>query len=315
MSRVHSRMVGSFLAAVRHISCALLLFLSIAPAHYLQGGTNLGGPPALEGSPISWDVILHVQLQGHPGIANLRSEDILEGRLIRPVYYRNEKVVPAGSSIRLVVGKPEVQDHEVTRLRSFLLGVRTLLRIPPERRPHRVIPVRSAIVTLPDGSDVPLKASVIRMGVWKRVQLREYTPAGTVSNGTLFHNRDESTATGGKASSVKETITRQTTKDCPTVLVLHAEEASAPLPLTQARASYAVGEMGSVTLPLDARAHLMLLTDLHASKNRVGDVFWARLVEPIPLNDQLAVPEGSLFEGRITQRKPPRRLNRSVQSA
>jgi hypothetical protein len=57
------------------------------------------------------------------------------------------------------------------------------------------------------------------------------------------------------------------------------------------------------------RAHVSLLTRLSTSLSREGDLFRARLVEPLQIDGTL-VPEGSLFEGRVNRRTPPRRLRR-----
>jgi hypothetical protein len=61
----------------------------------------------------------------------------------------------------------------------------------------------------------------------------------------------------------------------------------------------------------EARARLMLLQPLSAARNQRGDVFLARVLEPVRLGEQIVVPEGGLIQGRIAQRKAPRCLRRA----
>ena len=45
---------------------------------------------------------------------------------------------------------------------------------------------------------------------------------------------------------------------------------------------------------------------MSASKNKVGDVVQARLLEPVLENARVVLPAGTLFEGRVVKRTPPR---------
>jgi hypothetical protein len=48
-----------------------------------------------------------------------------------------------------------------------------------------------------------------------------------------------------------------------------------------------------------------------ASKSRVGDEVAARLIEPLFLNSKVALPVGTMFRGKVSQKTPPRRLSRA----
>ena len=66
-----------------------------------------------------------------------------------------------------------------------------------------------------------------------------------------------------------------------------------------------------MTLSAGTRAKVILLGNLSASKSRPGDMFQARLVEPVHVGDSVALPEGTLLEGKVERNQPPRWLSRA----
>jgi hypothetical protein len=58
-------------------------------------------------------------------------------------------------------------------------------------------------------------------------------------------------------------------------------------------------------------ARVVLLEDLSASGSRPGAIFHARLLEPVFVGSAVALPAGSIFEGKITKSRGPRMLSRS----
>jgi hypothetical protein len=67
----------------------------------------------------------------------------------------------------------------------------------------------------------------------------------------------------------------------------------------------------SMTLSAGTRAKVVLLGNLSASKSRTGDMFQARLVEPVYVGESVALPEGTLLEGKVERNQPPRWLSRA----
>jgi hypothetical protein len=65
------------------------------------------------------------------------------------------------------------------------------------------------------------------------------------------------------------------------------------------------------TVPAGTTVLVDLLTSLHTSKNRSGDVFRARLTEPLVVAGQIMAPEGTVFEGVVGQSKRARRPYRA----
>jgi hypothetical protein len=72
-----------------------------------------------------------------------------------------------------------------------------------------------------------------------------------------------------------------------------------------------ISRSGFETISTGSNARLALLTTLSASKSRAGDPFEAVLVQPMRLDTGQLLPEGTVFEGHVTGRVPPRRLSRA----
>src|SRR5262249_2531960 len=64
-------------------------------------------------------------------------------------------------------------------------------------------------------------------------------------------------------------------------------------------------------LPIGTRFKVVLLGEATASKSKPGDVIQARLLEPVMLNSTVALPAGSLFEGKVLKTIAPRMLSRA----
>jgi hypothetical protein len=85
-----------------------------------------------------------------------------------------------------------------------------------------------------------------------------------------------------------------------------AETSAAPV-----ESSSASGLPGPATLAAGTRAKIILLGGVSASKSRPGDSFQARLVEPVRLDSNVVLPEGTLLGGKVVARTPPRMLSRA----
>jgi hypothetical protein len=65
------------------------------------------------------------------------------------------------------------------------------------------------------------------------------------------------------------------------------------------------------TLAAGTRCKILLLDKVSASKSAPGDVVHARLLEPVFLNSEIVLPAGTLFEGKVVKKTPPRWLSRA----
>ena len=66
-----------------------------------------------------------------------------------------------------------------------------------------------------------------------------------------------------------------------------------------------------MTLAAGTMAKIILLGGVSASESRPGDSFQARLVEPVRLDSQVVLPEGTLLGGKVVRSTPPRVLSRA----
>jgi hypothetical protein len=65
------------------------------------------------------------------------------------------------------------------------------------------------------------------------------------------------------------------------------------------------------TLPAGTHCKILLLGSVSASKSNPGDVVQARLLEPVLLDSKVVLPAGTVFEGKVVKKTPPRWLSRA----
>ena len=218
----------------------------------------------------------------------------MEGTLARDAYAGDRDVFPAGSKIRLVVDHTEKRKGEHD---DHWPGV--VILFAPR---HASCPVfRSATVALP-GGDVPLQVSLISIMHPVEVQLSGKSKRAHAQMASLDPT-GKGTAEATAAASSPEQSTGKRRAPGDTVVL----EAMAPdqFPNSQPPEASAARTSGSpVTLAAGTQAHIVLLAPLSASKSRPGDVFHARLIEPVRSGSSIILPAGSLFDGKVARSKP-----------
>lgn len=145
------------------------------------------GTPPGDPSPL----LLYVRTDHFAPFSKLKPGDELAGTLIRPVYSEYRVLFPSGSRVRLVLDKVERRKREA-RPDDRPLAIRLFARR------HQLVPViRSASVTLPDGSEVPVRASFLKLT--RKVEIQYGAPKTTGGAGTALILTAEpfSTSIGG----------------------------------------------------------------------------------------------------------------------
>jgi hypothetical protein len=71
----------------------------------------------------------------------------------------------------------------------------------------------------------------------------------------------------------------------------------------------------TVTIPAETEVATELLSGIHTQVNRVGDTVTARLSRPLYINGRIALPLGTLLDGRITRIRAAGRLHRPAELA
>jgi len=233
-----------------------------------------------------------VLLSSPAKLSKLKPGDAVEGTLSRDVSSSDRKLFPAGSHIRLTV------DHLEKRRRApndHWPGVVKLFTPRHENYPA----FKTATVSLAEG-DRSLEVSLISVS-----RMREVHARGKKDK-SKPHTPDEPGAVELSKSNAKKPPT-------PT-MVLEAfglEDSPASAETKDEADSSEANSSKPDTLPAGTQCKILLLGDVSASRSRPGDVVRARLLEPVLLNSKVVVPAGSLFEGRVVKKTPPRWLSRS----
>jgi hypothetical protein len=228
---------------------------------------------------------VEIELGDRAKVSALKPGDVLTGRLSRDVYSGESELFPAGAPVHLTVGKLERRKREPN---DHWPGVITLFTPRHENYPT----MESATVSLPGGREVPLHVSLI--SIMNKSEL--HPPSKTRHSGANPHIAKQNQ----KGSTRGQTVILEATGLTPEMI--------STLAPTQP-ASTAI-QTSPVKLDTGTRAQVVLLRSLSASKNRRGDSFLARVVEPVRLGSRIVLPEGSLLEGTVFKATPPRWLSR-----
>ncbi len=218
---------------------------------------------------------LKAQVENTPPISKLKPGDTVQGKLLLDVYSREREVLPAGSMIRLTVDK-------LVRRR----------RVPNDHWPwviklftprHENSPTfESATATTTDGKKLALRVHLLAMGEQREV----------------------------RASAKKPQPEQRKAQSPQSVVSLEALEIGSS-PGNEAHGETSLAFPTSLPeITVGTSAKLILLAPVSASGSQTGDVFQARLVEPVRVASEIVLPEGTVFEGKVLKRTPPRMLSR-----
>jgi hypothetical protein len=274
--------------------CVLLGFLiSMSPASQAFSDGLAGNPETAAGAGL----YVKVQLADRVKVSALKPGDVLEGKLARDVYSGDRELFPTGSRVRLTVDNLERRrrvpnDHWPWVIKFFT----------PRHESYPTF--HSALVSPPDGGEVPLRVSLISISNKIEVhaqakskqtaQSEDSTTAQEVSTGA------SQTSSAPKKKSAAPIMTLEAT-------LAHEEESTQG---TEAQVTSSASA-GSVTLPAGTQAKIILLGGVSASRSRPGDSLQARVLEPVRQGSKVVVPAGSILEGKVVKSTPPRWLSRA----
>ena len=259
-----------------------------------------GQPSAGPQHPASPDsgLYIKVQLANPVKMAKLKPGDAIEGSLRRDVYSTDRKLFPAGSHLRLTV------DHLEKRRRARNDHWPWVVNVFTPR--HENFPVfKTASVALPEG-ERSLQVSLISVSRLRDVHAqakKDKSKPNAANDRQQAQAADEHGAVEVSKSNAKKMAT-------PT-LVLEAFSLENSPGIAPNDASVEPSAAAPDALPAGTRCTILLLGDVSASKSKPGDVVRARLLEPVLVNSKLALPAGSLFEGKVIKKTPPRWLSRA----
>jgi hypothetical protein len=229
-----------------------------------------------------------VELEHPLKMSKLRPGDVVEGKLARDVYSENGKLFSTGSSVRLTVDhlekrKRQPNDHWPWVVQAFT----------PRKENY---PIFKSANIVQDNSESALQVLMISVG-----RMREIRPKAKKVKSS-------------QQPPEKNAATSKMTPATPTMILEAMAQESQPSmsnKVEQQENSDRADSDSPETLPAGTHCKILLLGNVSASKSNVGDIVKARLLEPLLLNSKVVVPAGSLFDGKVVKKTPPRRLSRA----
>lgn len=268
-----------------HKAVAILLLIGWAPLwlHASPRRQAPSTPPAF----------IKVRLDGPVKFSHLKSGETVQGTVLQEVYSGYRLMIPRGSRIVLVVTgfKRERREHSSLwpwPIPRFL----TKYQQAPRFRFANVTLANQTKMRLPVLKVYAIGSTHVTAKKGKRAR------AEALAKEALLHHPPKGTARAGRLPGLK------------LELVVRGMDSEA----AGARAATAKDEVSGrkiKTISAGSNAELALMDALSASKTRAGHVFKALLVQPMRLNSGELLPEGTVFEGTVTQSVPPRRPSRS----
>jgi hypothetical protein len=237
-------------------------------------------------------LVIWIAMEGHTQLNKIAPGATLEGKLTRSVYWRNAEVFPRGSTVRLVVDQIE------SRKKAYAADDRPFVIHLFAPRRSVVARFRSVNVLMAGGAEVPLRAKFIALSQRAELGVQTAKPAAKAGNSAAGEARH--------APKQQKTVS-------PWVLTLQVEPEGTTFPaLAGVRADGGAPAAcpEPCTIPGGTRMPLVLLKGLSACKDHQGHSFQAVLLEPVLVGSTLAIPQGSILQGVMAKRIPPRRLYR-----
>jgi hypothetical protein len=228
----------------------------------------------------------------HPvRMSKLKPGDVVEGSLSRDVYNASHKVFASDSGVKLTV------DHLETRKRTPNDHWPWVVQAFTPR--HEKYPVFKGATVAQDQVESPLRVSLISASRMREV------------HATARKNESDQQSSG--ENGAVEVSRSETKKPSTPTLVLEAFGVEDALSVSGTNETDPA-EPDSArpeTLPAGTHCKILLLTSVSASKSKPGDAVQARLLEPVLLNSKVVLPAGSLIEGKVIKKTPPRWLSRA----
>jgi hypothetical protein len=269
-------------AVIRGVLLAAVLSAASATCFAADEPTTNPQKPAAADSSL----YVKVQLSDQLKLSKLKPGDVVEGTLARDVYSSDHELFPAGSHIHLPV------DHLEKRRRPPNDHWPGVIKLFTPR--HENYPVFKTATVSGGSGDSALQVTVI-----------------SISRRRDVHAQAKKNGSGKQAGNVevsKSNAPSGSKRKIPQTMILDAsrvENQGSPS-IADATAPSTPELSDLETLPAGTTCKILLLGNVSASKSKPGDPIQARLIEPILLNSRVVLPAGTLFEGKVVKKVPPR---------
>jgi hypothetical protein len=238
---------------------------------------------AAEEVRIHQGTLLQIELTRRTDWKHLRRDSVVDGRLTLPVFVGNDVSIPKDTKVSLTVESvKKVGANSGAWKKAGHAVVRAFNPMQKSQPTEFAIQVSKTEIESPEGG-LDVAATAVRAGYATMIEPK-LGKGGQV---------DSLQSQNPKSAGFKRG--RQT-------VILRLEEDLLYPAAAAARKDVADHSRGKV--------HAFLLTQLSASRSRKGDVFQARLAEPVQFGDEF-FEEGSIVNGSVSQRVGPRMLSRA----
>jgi hypothetical protein len=276
--------------ALKGVSCGFLaaaLFVGSIVCPAQEAAPSAQSPASANSS-----LYLKVQLDQALKLSKLKAGDTVEGKLARDVYSSDRELFPAGSPVRLVVDHLERRRRERNDHWPWVVNAFT-----PR---HQNYPAFKMATISKAGGETTLPVSLISISRRREVyaQAKKKKNAQDTAGGTV-----EVSKTGGIYGPANLATP---------MMILEAFEAGSGEASASAGAAASsrtpteADVAGLETLPAGTVCKILLLGTVSASKSKPGDTVQGRLIEPVLSNSKVILPAGTLFEGTVVKKMPPR---------
>jgi hypothetical protein len=271
--------------------CGVWLGIAVAAGSVLCSAADEAAARGQSPASASSSLYVKVQLNNPLKLSKLKPGDVIEGKLARDVYSLDYEVFSAGSQVRLAVDHMEKRrrtpdDHWPWVVKAFT----------PRHENYPVF--KEATISGASGE------SAVRVSLVSISRRREvHAQAKKKGSGPQASNET------GSVEVSKSGGLYGPTKLAAPMMVLEAFgiEGEKPSSTNGEGVSSSAPELsGLQTLPAGTACKILLLGDVSASKSNPGDLVQARLLEPVFLNSKVVLPAGTLFEGKVVKKTPPR---------
>jgi hypothetical protein len=257
---------------------------------------SAGDGPAAGEKPASSNSSLYVKVQlNHPvKLSKLKPGDVVEGKLARDVYSSDHELYTAGTPIRLTV------DHLEKRRRTPDDHWPGVIKLFTPRHENYPVFKTATISASPSGVGGESTLQVLLISISR---LRE------------VHAQAKKKGSGPQAGNVEVGSSKAAEPQKKTVapmMVLEAFSTEDQGSETPTAAPSREPDFSSLeTLPAGTACKILLLGDVSASRSKPGDVVQARLIEPVLVGSRVVLPAGTLVEGKVVKKTPPRWASRA----
>jgi len=279
-------------------------------------------PPKMMEYTIASGTVMRVSTDAPWKPRQLKSGSEIDGALLYSVYVLDREVIPAGSHVHVVVERVGKENDK--QKKGIVEKLETVQHFGLGNPYHYNLIFRSAELAMPDATIIPLQLSCVRAG--EVVMLHANGDEIKVTD-TSGPSVAKSLPGVGKVEEAKDTKKKWEQLRHP-VLTVKLEQPllfSLPAPVDAAQAvsseesATTVASTGepepnkpAIVIPSGTHARLLLLTEISSMENHAGDVFQARLEEPIKADGKTLLPSGTVFDGLIKKMDMPKRLSRAA---